>query len=178
MSELYLKYTDEYDLEKRVLVENQDFYLGRHSENDLAVSSPKLSRTHAKIERYDDVYLLSDCDSSNGTKLNDFKVLEPTKLKDGDVIDLGGGLFLDVEFLTNDIEKEIDPNESVEDIPNEASSIRTTTVAASSMESGEGSPFKLFAIFLIFFSKEALKITIILPMLNNILWKILIISKI
>ncbi|NNE97664.1 MAG: FHA domain-containing protein, partial [Pyrinomonadaceae bacterium] len=109
MPELYLKYTDESDIEKRILVESEDFFLGRHSENDLTVANPKLSRTHAKIERYDDVYLLSDFDSSNGTKLNDFEVTEPTKLAHGDIIDLGGGLVIEVEFFSDEPEQEYDP---------------------------------------------------------------------
>jgi len=150
MPELYLKYRDEYELEKKILVENQDFFLGRHSENDLAVANPKLSRTHAKIERYDDVYLLSDYDSSNGTKLNDFDVTEPTKLKDGDSIDLGGGLIIEVEFTEDELESEPEIEDS-DYATNENVAQTSAASVPSSSVAEEGSSMKMFAIMAVSF---------------------------
>lgn len=150
MAELYLKYRDENELEKEILVENQDFFLGRHSDNDLAVANPKLSRTHAKIERYDDVYLLSDFDSSNGTKLNDFKVTEPTKLKNGDIIDLGGGLIIEVDYV-EDLSDADPPAIEISAAPNAEVAATARASSSSSVEAESGVSMKLFALLAVSF---------------------------
>lgn len=50
--------------------------IGRDPALDIAIQSPKVSRTHAKIERRPDgKYVITDLGSSNGTYLNDVKLL-------------------------------------------------------------------------------------------------------
>ncbi len=97
MTEFWLKYTDENGDPQRVLIEKEKFVIGRHSENDLSVPNGKLSRQHVKIERFGDVYIVSDCGSSNGTELNEQNLTEPQALKNGDVLNLGGGLEIEIE---------------------------------------------------------------------------------
>ena len=142
MSKLYLTFVDADNLEKKVLAETEDFFIGRHSDNDLSISNPKLSRTHAKIERYDDVYMLSDYGSSNGTKLNDFEVIEQTKLKDGDIICLGDEVFLNVEFSKESSQQII--HENLEDSPKQEKPPQTKN---QTIQTENDSSLKLFAVF-------------------------------
>lgn len=102
MVELWLNFTDEKGEPKRVLVEKEKFAVGRHSENDLSIPNGKLSREHVKIERFGDVCVVSDCDSSNGTTLNGEDLSEPVALKNGDRLNLGGGLEIEVELVSDD----------------------------------------------------------------------------
>lgn len=102
MTELWLKYIDETGAAKRVLVEREKFVLGRHSENDLSIADASLSRRHAQIERFGDIFILSDLNSSNGTTLNGARLTEPEALKKGDKFNLGGGFEFEVELISDD----------------------------------------------------------------------------
>ncbi len=81
MTELWLNFKDEKGKDQRVLVEGKNFIIGRHSENDLCIPSGKLSRQHVKIESFAEVFIVSDCGSSNGTTLNGDDLSEPVALK-------------------------------------------------------------------------------------------------
>ncbi len=101
MTELWLNFTDEKGEAKRVLVEGEMFVIGRTPDNDLQIPLGNLSRQHAKIQRFADVFVISDCDSSNGTTLNEEKLEKPIALKDGDTLNLGGGIELGVEMISD-----------------------------------------------------------------------------
>ena len=77
MIELWLKYTDRDGEILRVIVDKDKFAIGRHSENDLAIADSRLSREHALVERFGDVFVVSDRGSSNGTELNGAAIDEP-----------------------------------------------------------------------------------------------------
>lgn len=62
--------------------------LGRSASNDIAIKDPNVSRHHAEILRQGDKCILSDLDSTNGTKVNGKRINRHT-LKDGDDITLG-----------------------------------------------------------------------------------------
>ncbi len=65
--------------------------LGRAEGSDLALPDPRVSRRHAMIHRQgDDEYWLVDFGSRNGTYLNGHRIAQPTRLRDGDHISLGG----------------------------------------------------------------------------------------
>lgn len=98
MPELWLKFTDEDGTEHRVKAEGGVFTVGRHSANDLSISDSRLSREHIRIELIDSAYLVSDRGSSNGTTLNGKRLTEPETLRDGDKLDLGGGVAIAVEI--------------------------------------------------------------------------------
>jgi len=102
MTELWLKFRDENGEIKRVLVESEKFVVGRHSGNDLSIAHGKLSREHIKIERFSDIFIVSDCDSSNGTILNGEDLIDPVALKNEDKLNLGGGLEIEVELVSDD----------------------------------------------------------------------------
>lgn len=102
MTELWLNFTDEFGETKRVLVEGENFVVGRHSANDLSISDEKLSREHIKIERFTDVFVVSDCGSSNGTTLNGQKLTEPIALQNNDRLNLGGSFEIEIEVISGE----------------------------------------------------------------------------
>ncbi|HEX5472414.1 MAG TPA: adenylate/guanylate cyclase domain-containing protein [Lacipirellulaceae bacterium] len=68
--------------------------IGRATLNTIVVDSAKVSRLHAIIhlERAGAFWLV-DLGSSNGTYLNKRRIHEPTRLRDGDRITIGGNIF-------------------------------------------------------------------------------------
>ena len=101
MTELWLKYRDGNGDDRRVLVAGREFIIGRHSECDLYFPSGQLSRQHVKIESFAEVFVVSDMGSSNGTTLNGAALHDPVSLKDGDVLNLGGGLDIEAEIVSD-----------------------------------------------------------------------------
>ena len=101
MTELWLKFKNENGDEQRVLVARRNFVIGRHSENDLSIPNSRLSRQHVKIETFAEVFIVSDCGSSNGTLLNGADLHDPVALKNGDILNLGGGLEIEIELLSD-----------------------------------------------------------------------------
>jgi len=67
--------------------------IGRAVENDIVISSKRVSREHAAVRREGRHVLLEDLNSANGTFLNDERVLGPAELKDGDQIAIGDVVF-------------------------------------------------------------------------------------
>lgn len=89
---LRLTFKDETGQERSVDVDKSPFTIGRHSACDLCYPDSRLSREHARIDDRDGEYSIVDAGSSNGTTVNGSKLFEARLLKDGDEIDLGGGL--------------------------------------------------------------------------------------
>lgn len=63
--------------------------IGRSSSNDLVFNHLSLSRHHAHILKKDDIYMVEDAGSRNGTFLNGIRLRQATPLKNGDVVQLG-----------------------------------------------------------------------------------------
>lgn len=101
MTELWLKFRDERGDDQRILVEGNKFVIGRHSENGLSIQNNRLSRQHVQIDAFGEFFVVSDCGSSNGTTLNGANLTDPVALKDGDVLNLGGGLDIEVEMISD-----------------------------------------------------------------------------
>lgn len=68
--------------------------IGREAENEICIPDGQVSRAHAKIEKTDDGYLLTDLNSTNGTYVNDKRVTQATPLRIGDSIIIGPARFL------------------------------------------------------------------------------------
>lgn len=100
MSELLLKFTDENGATRNISVDSEMFLVGRLSTADLSIADGRLSREHLKIERFGDIFVASDLNSSNGTTLNGKKLDRPTRLQNGDVLNLGG-LEIKTELFSN-----------------------------------------------------------------------------
>jgi pSer/pThr/pTyr-binding forkhead associated (FHA) protein len=71
--------------------------IGRAVENDMVITSRRVSREHARLRREGWRVVLEDLDSTNGTFLNQERVLSPTALRDEDRIQIG-----DVTFVFHD----------------------------------------------------------------------------
>ena len=64
--------------------------LGRASSNQIVIRSYQASRRHSRISWSEDHWAIEDLDSRNGTFVNGQKLIEPTMLEDGDVIEVAG----------------------------------------------------------------------------------------
>jgi pSer/pThr/pTyr-binding forkhead associated (FHA) protein len=80
--------TDPSDQEHRLLTPLIE--IGRAIDNDIVVTSKRVSREHACIRRVGRKWLLEDRGSANGTYLNGERILSPVELRDGDKISVGG----------------------------------------------------------------------------------------
>jgi len=63
--------------------------IGRAVENDVVITSKRVSREHACVRRDGWRVMLEDLGSTNGTFLNDERVLTPRSLHDGDRVEIG-----------------------------------------------------------------------------------------
>jgi pSer/pThr/pTyr-binding forkhead associated (FHA) protein len=118
MTELWLNFKDPNGVGRRVAVDNPRFTVGRHSGNDLSITDSRLSREHIVIERYGDIFVLTDVGSSNGTAISGKAVKEPVALKEGDELSLGG-LEIKLEFVS-DAKQEPPPLENKTEEPRPA----------------------------------------------------------
>ncbi len=100
MSELWLHFDDGSGNQRSVRVDSDEFTIGRSGDNSLSIADQRLSRQHACIRRYGSEYVLSDLGSSNGTALNGKVLTSSAALREGDALDLGGGVLLATEFKT------------------------------------------------------------------------------
>jgi DNA-binding response OmpR family regulator len=63
--------------------------IGRAIENDIVITSKRVSREHARVRREGWRAVLEDLDSTNGTYLNDERLLSATELRDYDRVEIG-----------------------------------------------------------------------------------------
>jgi len=71
--------------------------IGRAVGNSIVITSKRVSREHARIHRQGQNWFLEDLRSSNGVFLNEERVLNSMRLRDGDRINIG-----DVDFIYHD----------------------------------------------------------------------------
>lgn len=158
MIELWLNFKNEKGEAKRVLVEGEKFVIGRTPDNDLQISLGNLSRQHAKIERFGDVFVVSDCGSSNGTTLNDENLENPIALQNGDLLNLGGAVEIEIELISDKAQKkgedgggsagsESDDGEDEAAVSSASAGSAKGASASSSSSSGGGS--SLIGFFII-----------------------------
>lgn len=69
-------------------VDRPSISMGRSADNDIQLSSEKVSRQHAMIKLEDDAFRIYDMGSANGTFVNGDRVREPVTLTDGDAVRL------------------------------------------------------------------------------------------
>jgi pSer/pThr/pTyr-binding forkhead associated (FHA) protein len=65
------------------------FSIGRDGNCDLALADMTVSRRHAQLERTDQGWLLSDLSSTNGTRLNGWRVRGQVPVRPGDLVSFG-----------------------------------------------------------------------------------------
>ncbi len=78
--------------------------IGRAVESDIVVTSKRVSREHARVQREGRHVVLEDLGSTNGTFLNGERVLSPVTLRDGDNVGIGDVIlvFHDPEATVSD----------------------------------------------------------------------------
>jgi hypothetical protein len=65
------------------------FSIGRDRGCDLAIADMTVSRVHARLERTADGWLLTDLASTNGTRVNGWRVRGEVEVKAGDLVSFG-----------------------------------------------------------------------------------------
>jgi hypothetical protein len=70
------------------------FTIGRTHDCDLRIANLSVSRCHARLDRSEDGWLLSDLGSHNGTRVNGWLVREPVPVRPGDLLQFGTAAFL------------------------------------------------------------------------------------
>jgi len=76
------------------------FSIGRDVSCDLAIADMTVSRRHAELERTADGWLLSDLASTNGTRVNGWRVRDKVPVRPGDLVHFGD---LQVFFRGDDL---------------------------------------------------------------------------
>jgi Tol biopolymer transport system component/tetratricopeptide (TPR) repeat protein len=66
-----------------------DLTIGRAEDNDLQLADPKASRHHARIVREGLVFVVSDLESANGTRINGIRITTAHPLEHGDRVSVG-----------------------------------------------------------------------------------------
>jgi pSer/pThr/pTyr-binding forkhead associated (FHA) protein len=65
------------------------FSIGRDASCDLAIPDMTVSRRHARLERTKDGWLITDLESTNGTRVNGWRVRGKVPVRAGDVVSFG-----------------------------------------------------------------------------------------
>jgi diguanylate cyclase (GGDEF)-like protein len=79
-------------------VTDEQAVLGRSSKLSARIDDRGISRRHARVFRSGDAFFTEDLGSTNGTFLNGEPVSQPQKLKDGDRIQLGQNVVIQVQM--------------------------------------------------------------------------------
>jgi serine/threonine-protein kinase len=75
---------------QRIIVNLLPFKIGRIAGNTLLLDDPRVSREHARLEERPDGGLwIVDCNSSNGTFVNGYRISTPQRLAHGDTLSIG-----------------------------------------------------------------------------------------
>jgi hypothetical protein len=70
------------------------FTIGRELACDMTLADKTVSRWHASLQREADGWLLSDLGSTNGTRLNGWRVSGPILVGPGDMVSFGAATFV------------------------------------------------------------------------------------
>jgi uncharacterized RDD family membrane protein YckC len=79
---------------KEIPIASRVISIGRDPSNDLVLSDSMVSRRHAILEQREDIFVLRDNNSANGTLVNGDKVEEEKTLRDGDLVAIGSSRLL------------------------------------------------------------------------------------
>ena len=74
---------------QRIVLDRDVITIGRQSDCQVMIDDHNVSRRHAEIRRTTTGWVVTDRDSTNGTKVNGEKVVNGHLLTDGDVVEFG-----------------------------------------------------------------------------------------
>ena len=74
--------------ERRFPLTRDTYTVGRHRNNDIVISDPKVSSFHARLDRSPDGFVVVDLKSRNGSFINGRRV-ETGPLRNGDELRMG-----------------------------------------------------------------------------------------
>jgi hypothetical protein len=90
LKEAWVKVEEGFRPGRELIVSKGEIVIGRAESCDVGLFGDNaVERTHARILRRDDHYLLVDADTPGGTYLNGLRINEPTPLRSGDEIRVG-----------------------------------------------------------------------------------------
>ncbi|MCS6857809.1 MAG: GGDEF domain-containing protein [Deltaproteobacteria bacterium] len=87
------------ELGRRIPLNSESILIGRSSKCDVQIEQESVSRTHLRIQRLGGNYIATDLGSTNGTYINDVKIVGDVILRDGDQIKVGQTIF---KFISGD----------------------------------------------------------------------------
>jgi pSer/pThr/pTyr-binding forkhead associated (FHA) protein len=70
------------------------FLIGREPTCDMTLADETVSRLHASLVRAGGTWLLDDLGSTNGTRVNGWRVILPTPVSPGDHVSFGAATFV------------------------------------------------------------------------------------
>jgi hypothetical protein len=73
------------------------FTIGRAPSCDFTVPDLSVSRSHARLHKEDDSWLLSDLGSTNGTRLNGWRVTSAVPVQPGDKVSFGSATYIIID---------------------------------------------------------------------------------
>jgi hypothetical protein len=70
------------------------FTIGREAVSDLVLADMTVSRVHARLALVGEDWMLADLGSTNGTRVNGWRVRDPVVVRAGDRVRFGGAVFV------------------------------------------------------------------------------------
>jgi hypothetical protein len=108
-------HTEKSSIQYILKINDEEFYslnqlttnIGRHPDNQLVISDPRISRHHAQLRMTENRFILSDLNSTGGTYVNGEQITQ-REIKPGDIISLAGFplIFMETIQNRNDFENE------------------------------------------------------------------------
>lgn len=92
------------ELGKKYALDGGELTIGRDDGNHIVVDLDNVSRRHARVCTEGGRAFVEDLGSTNGTYLNDDEVVEPTPLRSGDLVRVGGSIFKFLDGASADVE--------------------------------------------------------------------------
>ena len=81
-------------LGKTFTMEKSEYFIGRDLNNEIVIDDPEISRRHARLFLQGKNYVIEDLGSTNGTSVNDQRLMGPYVLRPGELIMLGENISL------------------------------------------------------------------------------------
>jgi pSer/pThr/pTyr-binding forkhead associated (FHA) protein len=69
------------------------FWIGRAPDSDIVIDDPTVSRHHAELRREDCGWSLADLWSTNGTRVNGWRITRRCSVRQGDLVSFGEATF-------------------------------------------------------------------------------------